>query len=66
LASLRDIKSRIASNKKMSQITKAQEMVSASKLNRAEQQSEIVRSVHGKNAGSRCRYRAWIHRWRFR
>lgn len=36
MASLRDIKSRINSNKKTSQITKAQQMVSASKLNRAE------------------------------
>lgn len=36
MASLRDIKSRINSTKKTSQITKAMEMVSASKLNRAE------------------------------
>jgi len=36
LASLRDIKTRINSTKKTSQITKAMEMVSASKLNRAE------------------------------
>lgn len=36
MASLRDIKSRITSTKKTSQITKAMEMVSASKLNRAE------------------------------
>jgi len=36
LASLRDIKSRITSTKKTSQITKAMEMVSASKLHRAE------------------------------
>jgi len=36
LASLRDIKSRITSTKKTSQITKAMEMVSAAKLNRAE------------------------------
>jgi F-type H+-transporting ATPase subunit gamma len=36
VASLRDIKSRITSTKKMSQITKAMQMVSASKLNRAE------------------------------
>ncbi|MDA1476681.1 ATP synthase F1 subunit gamma [Bacillus changyiensis] len=36
MASLRDIKSRITSNKKTSQITKAQQMVSASKLNQAE------------------------------
>jgi F-type H+-transporting ATPase subunit gamma len=36
LASLRDIQSRINSTKKTSQITKAMEMVSASKLNRAE------------------------------
>ncbi|EPD51632.1 ATP synthase F1 subunit gamma [Paenisporosarcina sp. FSL H8-0542] len=36
MASLRDIKSRITSTKKTSQITKAMQMVSASKLNRAE------------------------------
>jgi F-type H+-transporting ATPase subunit gamma len=36
VASLRDIKTRITSTKKTSQITKAMEMVSASKLNRAE------------------------------
>jgi F-type H+-transporting ATPase subunit gamma len=36
LASLRDIKTRINATKKTSQITKAMEMVSASKLNRAE------------------------------
>jgi F-type H+-transporting ATPase subunit gamma len=36
VASLRDIKSRITSTKKTSQITKAMQMVSASKLNRAE------------------------------
>ncbi|MGM9926185.1 MAG: F0F1 ATP synthase subunit gamma [Bacillus sp. (in: firmicutes)] len=36
MASLRDIKSRITSTKKTSQITKAMEMVSASKLTRAE------------------------------
>lgn len=36
MASLRDIKSRITSTKKTMQITKAMEMVSASKLNRAE------------------------------
>jgi F-type H+-transporting ATPase subunit gamma len=37
VASLRDIKAKINSTKKTSQITKAMEMVSASKLNRAEQ-----------------------------
>ncbi len=36
MASLRDIQARIVSTKKTSQITKAMEMVSASKLNRAE------------------------------
>jgi F-type H+-transporting ATPase subunit gamma len=36
VASLRDIKTRITSTKKTSQITKAMEMVSAAKLNRAE------------------------------
>lgn len=36
MASLRDIKGRITSTKKTSQITKAMEMVAASKLNRAE------------------------------
>ncbi|SDQ13279.1 ATP synthase F1 subcomplex gamma subunit [Virgibacillus subterraneus] len=37
MASLRDIKNRISSTTKMKQITKAMEMVSASKLNKAEQ-----------------------------
>lgn len=36
MASLRDIKTRITSTKKMSQITKAMQMVSAAKMNRAE------------------------------
>ena len=36
MASLRDIKTRITSTKKTSQITKAMQMVSASKLSRAE------------------------------
>lgn len=36
MASLRDIKTRITSTKKTSQITKAMQMVSASKLNKAE------------------------------
>ncbi len=36
MASLRDIESRITSTKKTSQITKAMQMVSAAKLNRAE------------------------------
>ena len=36
MASLRDIKNRIKSTKKTSQITKAMQMVSASKMNRAE------------------------------
>ena len=36
MASLRDIKNRINSTKKTSQITKAMQMVSASKMSRAE------------------------------
>ncbi|GGD00494.1 F0F1 ATP synthase subunit gamma [Pontibacillus salipaludis] len=40
MASLRDIKNRISSTKKTKQITKAMEMVSASKLNRAEQNAK--------------------------
>ncbi|MFF3021973.1 ATP synthase F1 subunit gamma [Gottfriedia sp. NPDC057948] len=40
MASLRDIKTKINSTKKTSQITKAMEMVSAAKLNRAEQNSK--------------------------
>ncbi|MFD3446674.1 F0F1 ATP synthase subunit gamma [Microbacteriaceae bacterium 4G12] len=40
MASLRDIKTKITSTKKTSQITKAMEMVSASKLNRAEQNAK--------------------------
>jgi F-type H+-transporting ATPase subunit gamma len=41
VASLRDIKTKITSTKKTSQITKAMEMVSASKLNRAEQNAKV-------------------------
>ncbi len=62
LASLRDIKSRITSTKKTSQITKAMQMVSAAKLNRAENNAksfvpymdkiqEVVSNV-GKVSGS--------------
>lgn len=40
MASLRDIQTRINSTKKTSQITKAMEMVSASKLNKAEQNAK--------------------------
>ncbi|RBW68726.1 F0F1 ATP synthase subunit gamma [Bacillus taeanensis] len=40
MASLRDIKTRITSTKKTKQITKAMEMVSAAKLNRAEQNAK--------------------------
>ncbi|MDZ5471815.1 F0F1 ATP synthase subunit gamma [Bacillus sp. 31A1R] len=40
MASLRDIKSRITSTKKTSQITKAMQMVSAAKMNRAEQNAK--------------------------
>jgi F-type H+-transporting ATPase subunit gamma len=40
VASLRDIKSKITSTKKTSQITKAMQMVSASKLNRAEENAK--------------------------
>ncbi|MYL20244.1 F0F1 ATP synthase subunit gamma [Halobacillus litoralis] len=40
MASLRDIKGRITSTKKTKQITKAMEMVSASKMNRAEQNAK--------------------------
>ncbi|RWZ58987.1 F0F1 ATP synthase subunit gamma [Halobacillus fulvus] len=40
MASLRDIKGRITSTKKTKQITKAMQMVSASKLNRAEQNAK--------------------------
>lgn len=40
MASLRDIKARIVSTKKTSQITKAMELVSASKKNRAEQNAK--------------------------
>jgi F-type H+-transporting ATPase subunit gamma len=40
VASLRDIKTKINSTKKTSQITKAMEMVSAAKLNRADQNAK--------------------------
>lgn len=62
MASLRDIKSRITSTKKTSQITKAMEMVSASKLNRADSNAksfvpymekiqEVVASVASGSSG---------------
>ncbi|MCA0151517.1 MULTISPECIES: F0F1 ATP synthase subunit gamma [Rossellomorea] len=64
MASLRDIQTRITSTKKTSQITKAMEMVSASKLNRAETNaksfvpymnkiSEVVTSVAAGSQGVR-------------
>ncbi|MEC1622980.1 ATP synthase F1 subunit gamma [Bacillus mojavensis] len=62
MASLRDIKSRITSTKKTSQITKAMQMVSAAKLNRAENNAksfvpymdkiQVVVSNVGKVSGS--------------
>lgn len=63
VASLRDIQTRITSTKKTSQITKAMEMVSAAKLNRAEQNAksfvpymekiqEVVASVAGGSKGA--------------
>ncbi|MGL4521225.1 MAG: F0F1 ATP synthase subunit gamma [Bacilli bacterium] len=48
MASLRDIKTKITSTKKTSQITKAMEMVSASKLNRAENQSKAYQPYMSK------------------
>jgi F-type H+-transporting ATPase subunit gamma len=64
VASLRDIQTRITSTKKTSQITKAMEMVSASKLNRAESNAksfvpymnkiqEVVTSVAAGSQGVR-------------
>ncbi len=64
MASLRDIQTRITSTKKTSQITKAMEMVSASKLNRAEMNAksfvpymnkiqEVVTSVAAGSQGVR-------------
>jgi len=48
VASLRDIKSKITSTKKTSQITKAMQMVSASKLNRAEENAKAYVPYMGK------------------
>lgn len=48
MASLRDIKGRITSTKKTSQITKAMQMVSASKLNRAEENAKSYVPYMGK------------------
>ncbi|WP_419961031.1 F0F1 ATP synthase subunit gamma [Psychrobacillus sp. BM2] len=48
MASLRDIKSKITSTKKTSQITKAMQMVSASKLNRAEENAKAYVPYMGK------------------
>ncbi|MDN7241781.1 ATP synthase F1 subunit gamma [Planococcus sp. N028] len=48
MASLRDIKNRITSTKKTSQITRAMQMVSASKLNRAEVNAKAFVPYMGK------------------
>ncbi|WP_075618361.1 ATP synthase F1 subunit gamma [Paenisporosarcina indica] len=48
MASLRDIKNRISSTKKTSQITRAMQMVSASKLNRAELNAKAFVPYMGK------------------
>ena len=48
MASLRDIKNKITSTKKTSQITKAMQMVSASKLNRAEENAKAYVPYMGK------------------
>ena len=48
MASLRDIKSKITSTKKTSQITKAMQMVSASKLKRAEENAKAFVPYMGK------------------
>lgn len=48
MASLRDVKNRITSTKKTSQITKAMQMVSASKLNRAEENAKAYVPYMGK------------------
>ena len=48
MASLRDIKNRITSTKKTSQITRAMQMVSASKLNRAELNAKAFVPYMGK------------------
>ena len=64
MASLRDIKSRITSTKKTNQITKAMQMVSAAKLNRAEMNAksfvpymekiqEVVASIANGSSGVR-------------
>lgn len=63
VASLRDIKNRINSTKKTRQITKAMEMVSASKLNRAQQRArqyipytskirDVVAGIAANNSGA--------------
>ncbi|TFB19254.1 F0F1 ATP synthase subunit gamma [Filobacillus milosensis] len=63
MASLRDIKNRINSTKSTQKITKAMEMVSASKLNKAEQNAkafvpymekiqDVVSSIAGGNTGA--------------
>ncbi|MBM7706151.1 ATP synthase F1 subunit gamma [Chryseomicrobium aureum] len=48
MASLRDVKNRITSTKKTSQITRAMQMVSASKLNRAETNAKAYVPYMGK------------------
>ena len=62
MASLREIKTRINSTKKTRQITKAMQMVSASKLNRAEAECKSICSLHGKNSRSSWLYCNWKYR----
>ena len=47
MGSLREIETRIKSTKKTSQITRAMQMVSASKLNRAELNAKRIRTLYG-------------------
>ena len=52
-ASLNEIKTRIASNEKTSQITRAMQMVSASKLTKSEASSQKVSGLCNKSKGNR-------------
>ncbi|EZH87895.1 ATP synthase F1, gamma subunit-like protein [Staphylococcus aureus subsp. aureus 21267] len=47
MASLKEIDTRIKSTKKMKQITKAMNMVSSSKLRRAEKNNKTIHTIYG-------------------
>ena len=64
MASLKDLRNRIASVKATQKITKAMQMVAAAKLRRAQEAAEAARpysAAHGRRAGQ---HRAGGRQWR--